>query len=219
MLYDRQTKTVTQLTTGQQAITQALFSADGKRIIYCAAGFYGSYSSIGPKAEHELDIFSVSLDGSARAQHTRLKAYFMGDLRLFKAPAIYLVNVNDPRQNLSGTYVLSLDAPEQLQLVSDEAVAARGLSYMPRFTVSAQGQVAFAIGNELFIKNMKTGRSEVVQIAIPLADPRPTAFVGETTMLIYERFPATSPKEEPSFQFSLLNLSNLSKTIIPLRTE
>lgn len=220
VLYDRQHRTSQQLTTGQQNIRQALFSADGKRIIYIAAGFFGSYSPVGPKAAHELDLHSMTLDGNNHVQHTHLKAYLLGNLALLQAPDTYLLNINDPRQKLSGTYVYSFSDSTTFKLVKDKVADEHLLSYLPNLATSSRKTVVYSIGDELFVKNMRNGSSDKVYVGPIQAHPHPMDFVGSQNALIFsETFRANPQAGIGVFRISLLNLDDLKVTQIPIRLE
>ncbi|HEX8507221.1 MAG TPA: hypothetical protein VF630_17795, partial [Hymenobacter sp.] len=137
ILYDRQLHTNQQITSSKQNIRQALFSADGKRIVYTAAGFFGSYSPVGPKAPHELDLHSMTLAGADHVQHSRIKAYALGNLARLQAPGTYLMNIYDPRQKLSGTYAYTLSDSINFKLVKDKVAAEHQLDHLPNLTASS----------------------------------------------------------------------------------
>lgn len=220
VLYDRQRRTSQQLTTGQQNIRQALFSADGTRIVYIAAGFFGSYSPVGPKAAHELDLHSMALDGSSRVQHTHLKAYLLGNLALLQAPNTYLLNINDPRQKLSGTYVYSFADSTSFKLVKDKIADEHQLSYLPNLTTSSRKTVVYSIGDELFVKSMKTGSSENVYTGPMRANPHPMDFVGTQNAIVFSETLRESPQATSGvFRISLLNLDDLKVVPIPIRLD
>ena len=220
ILYDRQLRTTQQLTTGQQNIRQALFSADGKRVVYIAAGFFGSYSPVGPKTAHELDLHSMTLTGNDHVQHTHLKAYLLGNLALLQSPDTYLLNINDPRQKLSGTYVYTLSDSTGFKLVKDKTADEHLLNYLPNFTVSTQKTVVYSIQNELFIKNMKNGLSESVYSGPVGSNPYPMAFVGTQNAVVFSETLRENPQAKIGvFRINLLNMDDLKVVQIPIRLE
>ena len=220
MLYDRQLHTTTALTAGQQNITQALFSPDGKRIVYIAAGFFGSYSPVGPKAAHELDVYSMALDGTAPIQHSHIKAYALGNIALLQAPGTYLLNIFDPRQKLSGTYAYSLTDSTRFQLVKDQVAAAHGLSHLPNLTTSPQKTLVYSIGVELFVKNMRNGASTLVYTGAADSNPHPMAFVGGQNKVLFSETLAGNPMDKfGAFRINILNLDDLKVISVPIKLD
>lgn len=220
ILYDRQLRTTQQLTTGQQNIRQALFSTDGKRVVYVAAGFFGSYSPVGPKTAHELNLYSMTLTGNNHVQHTHLKAYLLGNLALFQSPDTYLLNINDPRQKLSGTYVYALSDSTGFKLVKDKTADEHHLDYLPNFTVSTQKTVVYSIENELFVKNMKKGLSEKVYSGQVGSNPYPMAFVGTQDAVVFSVTLRENPQTTVGiFRINVLSMGDLKVVQIPIRLE
>jgi|GEM_PF-4372997 len=220
ILYNRQTRSSTQLTTGQQNIQQALFSPDGTRIVYTAAGFFGSYSPAGPKMAHELDVYSMALDGSSRRQHSAIKAYSLGTIAFLQAPDTYLLNISDIRHNLSGTYVFSLSDSTNFRLVKDSVAAAHQRDYIPNLTVSAQRSLVYSISDDLFVKNMRTGHSSLAHTGQPHSNPHPMSFVGNQNIVMFsERQTSTSASGWGAFSIKLLNLDDLKITPVTIRLE
>ena len=220
ILYNRQSQIGKQLTDGKKNIRQALFSPDGKRIVYIEAGFFGSYSPVGPKAAHELDVHSMTLEGTDLIQHSSIKAYSLGDMSLLQAPDTYLVNVNNSRLNLSGTYAYTLSDASSFKLIKDKVASEHQLNYLPNLTVSPQKTVAYAIGDELFVKDMKTGFSEKVYSGPAHSNPYPMAFVGTQNMLIFsETFKESDQSTVGVFRINLLNLEDLKVLPVPIKLE
>lgn len=220
ILYDRQLRTSRPLTTGQQNIREALFSADGKRVVYVAAGFFGSYSPVGPKAAHELDLHSMTLEGTDHVQHSHIKAYLLGNLALLQAPNTYLLNINHPRLKLMGTYAYSLSDSTDFKLVKDKIADEHHLSYLPNIIASAQKTVVYSIKDELFVKNMKNGLSEKVYTGQAGSNPHPMAFLGAQNAILFSETLRMNPQATVGvFSISVLNMDDLKVIQVPIRLD
>lgn len=57
-----------------------IFSRDGDRIFFIRAEYFGNYSPIAAKSWHEMDIYSVRLDGTNLNKITSLNSYRIGYL-------------------------------------------------------------------------------------------------------------------------------------------
>lgn len=187
LLFDRASGFTQVLTTEQQLITQAVFAPDGQRIIYLAASTYGSLTRGGTPAPHHLDVYSMDLTGHDQRRHSTLAAYVLGNLALLRAPDTYLLTAYDPRRHLAGTYAYSLADTTRLRYVPDSAATSRHLPYLPNPVVSDDMRVGYAIGSEVYIKNMRTGRSRLLYVAPPGSDPRPLAFLPNQGMLLFSQ--------------------------------
>lgn len=220
ILYDRRSQVTRQLTDSKRNIQQALFSADGKRIIYIEAGFFGSYSPVGPKAARELDVYSVTLEGADQIQHSHIKAYALGNMSLLQAPDTYLLNIDNSRLNLSGTYAYALSDAAHFTLINDKIASEHQLNYLPNPTVSPQKTVVYSIGNELFAKDMKTGISEKVYTGTAHSNPYPMTFVGTQNAIVFsETLMGNSQNTVGVFRINLLNLDDLKVTPVPVELE
>ena len=105
-LLDIASKTVTKLTKGETYVTEAVFSPKGDKIIYCGAGYLGSYSPIARKAPHDLDLFSIQSDGKGFKKLTDLSAYSLSSLSLSQSGDTVMCSLTE--KELDGIYLLSL---------------------------------------------------------------------------------------------------------------
>jgi len=64
-----------QLTNGDHIITEAIFSKGGDSIYFIRANEYDSYSPIGVKAPHDMDIYCMSLKDKKTVKVSNLKSY------------------------------------------------------------------------------------------------------------------------------------------------
>lgn len=105
---DINTKQITKLTKGKTYVTEAAFMPNGNEIIYCGAGTITNYSPLARKAPHDIDLYSIGLDGGNNKRLTDFSAYEFssitpnqkGDSLLCKliikgVEGIYLVSFSD----------------------------------------------------------------------------------------------------------------------------
>lgn len=105
-LLDIESKSVTKLTKGETYITEATFGPGGDTIIYCGAGYLGSYSPVARKAPHDLDLFSIKTDGTGFKKLTNLSAYELSSLSLSLTGDTVLCKLTE--KEYEGIYLLSL---------------------------------------------------------------------------------------------------------------
>jgi len=101
-------KQITKLTDGKIYVTEASFMPNDNEIIYCGAGTIKNYSPMARKAPHDIDLYSITQDGSNLKKLTNFSAYEFsaitpnqkGDTLLCKlivkgVEGIYLVSLAD----------------------------------------------------------------------------------------------------------------------------
>ncbi|RZL01617.1 MAG: hypothetical protein EOO62_23225 [Hymenobacter sp.] len=93
----------------------------------------------------------------------------------------------DPPQGLAGTYAYSLADTTRLRYVRDSAATSHHLTFLPCPVVSDDMRVGYAIGDEVYIKSMRTGRSTLMYVAPPGSSPRPLAFLPNQGMLLFSQ--------------------------------
>ena len=107
--YDVIDKTDTRILKGKENLLDAVFSNDGSEILYIKANSFGNYSPIAAKQFHNVDIYSVSKDGSGDKRLTNFNSYgifsinnLLNDMYVLKIvdsthTGIYKLSVNDPQ--------------------------------------------------------------------------------------------------------------------------
>lgn len=106
--FDLNSKKITKLTAGKTYVTEAAYMPNGTEIIYCGAGTITNYSPLARKAPHDIDLYSIGVNGGALKKLTNFSAYEFsaitpnrkGDTLLCKliikgAEGIYLVSLSD----------------------------------------------------------------------------------------------------------------------------
>lgn len=114
-LLDIASKTISKVTKGETYVTEAVFEPTGDRIIYCGAGFLGSYSPIARKAPHNFDIYSVKADGTELRKHTNLGAYELSSISLSLTGDSVLCKLT--KKELDGIYLISLTDTTVIQKI------------------------------------------------------------------------------------------------------
>ncbi|MEO6611603.1 MAG: hypothetical protein ABIT05_05345 [Chitinophagaceae bacterium] len=107
-LLDIKTKKIAKLTDGKTYVTEAAFMPNGSEIIYCGAGAITNYSPLARKAPHDIDLYSININGGVSKKLTNFSAYefsginpnLKGDSLLCKlivegVEGIYLVSLSD----------------------------------------------------------------------------------------------------------------------------
>lgn len=106
-VFDLESRKIEELKTSVSFVTEAIFHPDGKRIIYCAAGFIGNYSPMARKAPHEIDIYSVNIDGTNELKITDYSAYELSSISMDKEGRNITFEAKK-KDKLDGIYVMSL---------------------------------------------------------------------------------------------------------------
>lgn len=97
-------KQIKKLTDGKVYVTEAAFLPNGDKILYCGAGTITNYSPMARKAPHDLDLYSIEIDGNNAKKLTDFHAYEFtgieanqkGDSVLCKfSSGIYLLSLAD----------------------------------------------------------------------------------------------------------------------------
>lgn len=102
-LNNRQIK---KLTNERASVIEATFTANGNGILYCASDTTRNYSSLGKKAPHGIDLYSMALDGSNRKRLTNFNAYEFSSITPSQSDSMILCRIM--AQDIEGIYLLSL---------------------------------------------------------------------------------------------------------------
>ena len=105
---DLSTRKITKLTDGKTYVTEGTFTPSGNEIIYCGAGTITNYSPLARKAPHDIDLYSIKVDGGSSKKLTSFSAYEFSNLNLNQkgdsllckliikgVQGIYLVSLSD----------------------------------------------------------------------------------------------------------------------------
>ena len=106
--FNLNTKKITKLTDGKTYVTEGAYMPNGTEIIYCGAGTITNYSPLARKAPHDIDLYSIKIDGGSPKKLTNFSAYEFSDISLNQkgdtllcklivkgVEGIYLVSLSD----------------------------------------------------------------------------------------------------------------------------
>lgn len=162
VLYDRINKSFKTITNQKKYISQALFSPDGQKIIFTEAGFYGSYSPVGPKMAHNSEIYSINLYGANKTKLTNVgKNYTMSDLSYFNSSSV-MVNVVEPNK-LSGLFAFSITDTAIHKKIELDTTNISNFEYVPcPLTTSDFSKIIFSSFTSIYIQALNEHRAKEI---------------------------------------------------------
>lgn len=157
-LLNKELNSIKQLTNTNFIITEIAFSSDGKRLFYIQAQEYGSYSPIGRKAPHKVDIYSLDLTSLQTTRITNLQSYGIDKVSEIKKD--HLVFRAEDNEG-GGIYMLSITKPDSLKTMKPQNDPREdvGLYYDPTFN-PALGKMAFTAPYEIYTMSIETSLAE-----------------------------------------------------------
>lgn len=111
---DLSTKTITKLTDGKIYVTEAAFMPGGNEIIYCGAGTITNYSPMARKAPHDIDLYSIGLDGGNPRKLTNFSAYEFSSITPNQKGDTILCNLIV--KGVQGIYLLALSDTSKIKI-------------------------------------------------------------------------------------------------------
>lgn len=105
-LIDLKTRTISKITNGETYITEAIFNSTGNKIIYCGAGYFGNYSPMSRPAPHDLDLYSININGTEKNKITKLTAYDLSSISLSQTGDSILCRITE--KEYEGIYLISI---------------------------------------------------------------------------------------------------------------
>ncbi len=157
-MMDRNGKNAKQLTFGEATIMEIAFSSDGKRIYYCQANEYGSYSPIGRDAAHNMDIYSIEIESLKIRKITSLKSYSVSGIS--EVNKKYLMFRNEEYYG-GGMYICRIDTSDTPRILSPKNNPRGSDSfyydpvYSPKFN-----KLAFTAPYEIYIMSLQDKLAE-----------------------------------------------------------
>lgn len=79
-LLDISSGAIQSITTTVDYVTEAIFHPSGEKILFCASKFIGSYSPLAQKAPHDIDLYTINLNGENEIKITDFHAYELGSV-------------------------------------------------------------------------------------------------------------------------------------------
>lgn len=114
-LIDLISKEISKVSNGGTYITEALFNPTGDKILFCGAEYLGSYSPIARKAPHDLDIFSINIDGTEKKKLTNFSAYALSSISISQTGDSVLCKLTE--KGFDGIYLMSLSDTSLIQKI------------------------------------------------------------------------------------------------------
>jgi len=96
------------LTTGPETDFDPVFSPDGTKVFFVRAGWFGHYSPIASSTWHEMDIFSVNIDGTDLKQITFDKYYQIRKISVHPDGTTILAELFEPPYSL---WIIPISSP------------------------------------------------------------------------------------------------------------
>lgn len=141
------------LTADDNIITEATYSRDGESILYCKANEYASYSPLGHKAPHDMDIYSISLKDKKIKRLSNLKSYEITSISDFDDNYILMRDINgkndgmgflSKNNGIGFERLVPANDPRKLADIYGDPI------YTQRFKI-----LVFTAPNEIFIMNLQ----------------------------------------------------------------
>jgi len=115
-ILDLKTNKIKVLKTGEAYVTEAIFYPDGEKIIFCASTYIGNYSPMAKKAPHDIDIYTINIDGTDMKKITDFNAYSLSSISLNNSGTEILFNAT-VKDNFDGIYLMSLSDTSIIQKI------------------------------------------------------------------------------------------------------
>jgi Tol biopolymer transport system component len=199
-LLDIAHKTITKITKGETYVTEAAFSPTGDKIIYCGANYLGSYSPTARKGPHDLDIYSIKVDGTEHKKNTSLNAYELSSISLSITGDSILCKLT--KKEFEGIYLLSLtDATliQKIEATNNPRPEIGGYFYSNPMFASDSKRISFTAPYQLYTLNLDNKECQEVWSTFGKDDQ---------AMVIFSRFFKTRDK----LIFSILRIENRQYT-------
>lgn len=115
-ILDLESRTIQEIKTTISFVTEAVFHPNGGQIIYCASKFIGSYSPLARKAPHDIDIYSINMDGSNESKITDFNAYELSSISINNEGEMIVFEATK-KDKLTGIYMMSLSDTSKIEKI------------------------------------------------------------------------------------------------------
>lgn len=220
--FDMSSRKITKLTEGRIYVTEAAYMANGNEIIYCGAGAITNYSPLARKAPHDIDLYSIGVNGGTPKKLTNFGAYEFssispnrkGDTVLCKlivkgVQGIYLVSLSDTGK----TKIEAVNNPRPQIGESFYGTPAYG---------NSNSQISFIAPYQLYIMNLADRKCEEIWSTFgkdEQAMPIFSKFEGTDQKIFFSVLPIVNRQYSRSAQLYSYDLptKKLSPVSIPLK--
>jgi len=156
-ILDLPTNRIKLLNTGEAYVTEAIFHPDGKKIIFCGASFIGNYSPMARKDPHDIDIYSINVDGTDLKKITDFGAYELSSLSLNESgeKIIFESTIKD---KLEGIYLMSLTDTSQIVKIeaqNNPRPEIGGMFYGTPYFSRDNNHISFIAPYQVYTLNLK----------------------------------------------------------------
>jgi hypothetical protein len=178
-------KQITKLTNGKTYVTEAAFMPDGNEIIYCGAGAITNYSPLARKAPHDIDLYSIGLNGSNFKKLTDFSAYEFSAISPNQKGDTVLCKLII--KSVEGIYLLSLSdtVKTKIEAVNNPRPEIGEAFYDTPAYSKDNKQISFTAPYQLYLLNLPDKKCEEIWSTFGKDDQ---------AMPIFSRFDGTSQK-------------------------
>jgi hypothetical protein len=162
-ILDIESNQILKITKGKSYITEAVFTPKGDKIIYCATDFLDDYSPYTYKDSHDLDLYSIMVDGNSGQKLTNLSAYELSSISLNKTGNSLICKLTE--KELDGIYLISLSDTSVFQKIeanNNHSSQIGDLLYRnPRFS-NDNTSISFMSNYQLYSLDLVTKECELI---------------------------------------------------------
>jgi hypothetical protein len=183
--FDLNSKKITKLTDGKTYVTEAAFMSDGSEIIYCGAGTITNYSPLARKAPHDIDLYSIGVNGGAPKKLTNFSAYEFSAITPNKKGDTLLCKLII--KGVEGIYLVSLSdtVKTKIEAVNNPRPQIGESFYGTPAYAKNNTQISFTAPYQLYIMNLTDKKCEEIWS---------TFGKEEQAMPIFSKFDSTNQK-------------------------
>ncbi|MEN1968375.1 hypothetical protein WMZ97_09910 [Lentibacillus sp. N15] len=211
MIVDRTTDgKVVELTNGDNLVTEAVFSSDGKDIYFTMAGVYKNYSPIASERPHDFDIYRMNVQTKEIEQITHRKAYDISGLAAVPNGEQIMYQSNDsivfysPDDGIRSTLVPTGESAPKEPILSSPALSSDGKRVVFSGVANKDAHGTFVY--EGFQMDVDTGRAEqVTSFHEHVADAMYFNHRNALLVTIDKKF---AQSNDPEYSYWLVDLDN-----------
>jgi TolB protein len=115
-ILDMKTRDIKEIETSVSFVTEAVFHPNDNQILFCASSFIGNYSPMARKAPHDIDMYSINIDGTNESKITDYSAYALSSISIDNKGEQIAFKVIK-KDKLEGIYIMSLSDTSKIQKI------------------------------------------------------------------------------------------------------